>query len=85
LFDVEIRGSAFAGKRADLVGLADMERVGVVLGKDGRRADTHLGGRAHDADGYFAAIGDKKTSGKHLENRAAPVALVFWLNHRILA
>ena len=65
LLDVEIGGRADAGKRARLVGLARMQRAGVVFGKDRDRADPQLGRGAHDADGDFAAVGDQKIAGKH--------------------
>jgi hypothetical protein len=75
LFDVEVGGGADAAERAGLIGLAGMEGSGVVLGKDGYRANPKLGGGAHDADCDFASVGDQKTAGKH-ESAATPPARI---------
>ena len=50
------------GRRTDedlLVGLAHMQRVGVGLGIDRDRLDTHALAGANDATGDLAAIGDE--------------------------
>ena len=51
--------------RADQIGFVRLEAVqreAVLVGIDGHRADAHLGGRAHDADGDFAAVGDEEAA-----------------------
>ena len=49
---------AFADE-VTLVGLEAVQRLPVLLGVDGHGADTHLVGRAHDADRDFGTVGDQ--------------------------
>ena len=57
---VEIGGHAGATQRMRLVRLAHVQRGRVVFGIDGDAGETEIGGRARDADGDFAAIGDEQ-------------------------
>jgi hypothetical protein len=65
LCGVEIGGRADAAQPASLVAAQTMERSRVVLRKDDDRANAELGGRARDADGDLAAIGDQKLPRSH--------------------
>ena len=61
LLDRQIGGDR-AQALADPVGLVGLEPVQtqlVLLGKDGDGLVAHLVGRAHDANGDFAAVGDQ--------------------------
>ena len=66
LLAVEISSRARAAQAVRRVGLARVERSGIVVGKDRDSADSHLGGRAHDADCNLAAVGDQKTVRSHI-------------------
>ena len=57
---VEIGGDARSPERMRLVRLAHVQRGRVVVGIDGDAGDAEIGGRARDADGDFAAIGDEQ-------------------------
>ena len=58
---VQVRGYAYRPEAHRLVGVPGMQRLRVVLGEHGDRVDAEVGGRADDADGDFAAIGDKES------------------------
>src|SRR5581483_5599859 len=60
LFDIEIGRGALAAQSARIVRLADMERLGIVLGKDRDGRDAQFRGRAHDSYRNFATIGDQQ-------------------------
>ena len=62
--DIEIRRDRLlAGpNRIAFVGLEAMQREAVFVGIDRHRADAHLGGRAHDTDRDFGAVGDENFS-----------------------
>jgi hypothetical protein len=49
-----------AGQRLGLVGDPGVQAGGVVLGEHRQSGNTHLRRRSGDADGDFAAIGDKQ-------------------------
>jgi len=69
--DVEVAlGRGGAADRDRLVGLQDVQRVGVGLGVDRDRGDAHAPGGAHDAAGDLAAVGDQEL----LEHRGQPGA-----------
>ena len=57
--DVEIGASAGSWQRASLVGLAHVQRGGVVLRMNGDGGQSGFGRGARDPDGDFAAIGDQ--------------------------
>ena len=59
---VEIGFCAGAPQRMRFVGLAQVQRESIVLRIDRHAGDPEIGGRASDADGDLAAIGDEKFS-----------------------
>ena len=63
--DVEIGAHAMARDQPRMVGLADMQRARVILGKDRHRRDAEFGGGTGDADGNLAAIGDQQLLDGH--------------------
>ena len=60
LADVEIGGGAGTLQRDRFIGLAGVQRGGVVLGEHRQRGDAHLSGGARDPHGDLAAIGDQE-------------------------
>jgi len=60
LVAVEIGGGARATQGHGGVGLARVQRVGIVGGKYGDRAEAHLGGGAHHANRDLAAVGNQE-------------------------
>ena len=63
--DVEIGASTGSRQRTSLVGLAHMQRGGVVIRIDGDGGQPGFGRGARDPDGDFAAIGDQHFSKAH--------------------
>ena len=60
--DIEVRPDRLArlADQVGLVGLEAVQGVAVFVRVDGDRADAQLVGRAEDADGDLAAIGDEQ-------------------------
>src|SRR6185437_3939477 len=68
--DVEIGldGALAVPDQVALVGLGPMQREAVFLRMNGNGTDAELGGRTHDADGDFTAVGDEQAlDGTRLE------------------
>ena len=64
--DVEVGADRLA-RLADAVGLVGLEAVqgeAVLVGVDGDGADAQLVGRAEDADGDLAAVGDQELANR---------------------
>ena len=65
LFTIEIGRGTRTLQRSHLIGLSRMKRIRIVLGKNCDRSQTHLGGRAHNANRDFTAVGDQNTLRNH--------------------
>ncbi|MCY1440530.1 hypothetical protein D9M71_568100 [compost metagenome] len=57
---VQVGRRAASRERHRKVGLAQVQRVAVVLGEHRDTADTQLGGGTGDADGDLATVGDQQ-------------------------
>jgi hypothetical protein len=60
LLGVEIRRRPEPGERPRVVRSARVERLGVIGGVHGDRADVHLGGGPRDSHGDLAPVGDEQ-------------------------
>jgi hypothetical protein len=60
--DIQVGGDGFlaGAHQIGLVGLETVQGKAIFIGKNGDGTDTHLAGRAQDADGDFTAIGYKQ-------------------------
>jgi hypothetical protein len=60
--DIQVGGDGFlaGAHQIGLVGLEAVQGKAIFVGKNGDGTDTHLAGRAQDADGDFTAIGYKQ-------------------------
>ena len=56
---VEIADNRVGADVVGFVGFFDVQRMAVGIGIDGHRLDAHFRAGAHDADGDFAAVGNK--------------------------
>ena len=63
--DIEVRARSGAVQRDRLIGAADVERTGVVLGVNGDGADSQFSCGANDSDGDLAAIRDQELVDRH--------------------
>src|SRR3546814_1515409 len=63
---VQVRSDAAPRQGDRLVGLPGMQAGAVVGGIDRHAAHAEIGGRAKDADGAFAAIGDEQLLSGHI-------------------
>ena len=62
---VEVRAGATSFQGDGLVGLARMQRGGVILGVNRQAVDIQFGGGAGDADGDLATVGDEQAGHGH--------------------
>ena len=62
---IEIGGRTAPAQRKGFIGLAGMQRLGVVVGKHGHGPQPQFGGGARNTNGDFASIGDQKTAQTH--------------------
>ena len=63
---VKIGGRTGSAQRLGFIGLAGMQRLGVVLGKHGHGPQPQFGGGPRNTNGDFASIGDQKTAQTHM-------------------
>ena len=59
---IEVGGDTRRAEVEGLVPVARVQGLAVVFGEDTDRLDSEIRGRARDADGDFAAVGDQQTS-----------------------
>ncbi len=66
LLDIEVGARAAARQRHGFIGLAHVQRVAVVLAVHGHARHAQGRGRAGDADGDFATVGDQELGRIHV-------------------
>ena len=90
LLDIEVGSDAPALERADGIGFAGVQVVGVVLGVHGNGTNAELASGPHDADGDLSTVGDEQTldghrhsSGTRFQRRSILHATAWALRRRV--